>query len=50
MKNGSGPAAVNGDEIQKMPLSHIVRWEGLESRKIREPENLPDAVRGMGAW
>src|SRR5208283_4647318 len=26
------------------------RWEGPESRVIREPEDLPDAVKGIGTW
>jgi hypothetical protein len=33
------PATVNGDEIRENPLP--VRWEGAESRKIREPGDLP---------
>jgi hypothetical protein len=45
---GSGPAAVNGDEIRKVshcnaaPQGKAVR-EGAKSRTIRKPEDLPCA-------
>jgi hypothetical protein len=42
VKFESGPAAVIGDEIHKKPLPRIqTRWEGVESRTIRQSEDLP---------
>jgi len=40
---GSGPAAVNGDEIRVQATAPPeAEREGAESRAIREPEDLPD--------
>jgi len=39
---GSGPAAVNGDEIHESHCLGETGWEGMESRTIRKPEDLPD--------
>ena len=37
-----GPAAVTGDEHHDKPLSaYVTGWEGVISRSIREPEDLP---------
>ena len=44
MKIGGGPAAVTGDENHSMSLSDYLRWEGVVSRRIRKPENLPEVV------
>jgi len=41
VKFGSGPAAVIGDKIRKMPLFVYNEWEGADDRMIREPEDLP---------
>ncbi len=42
VKFGSGPAAVTGDKICKMPLfAFFDKWEGADSRVIRESEDLP---------
>jgi hypothetical protein len=41
VKFGSGPAAVIGDKIRKMPLFVSDEWEGADDRMIREPEDLP---------
>ncbi len=43
MEIGSGPAAVNGDEIRVQATAPPeAEREGAESRAIREPEDLPD--------
>ena len=40
-----GPAAVNGDESHKWATGCArARREGMASREIREPENLPDST------
>jgi len=38
------PAAVNGDESHSYPLAGLTGREGMVSRQIREPENLPDST------
>jgi len=47
---GSGPAAVNGDEIRKGHWSAGAGREGSESRTIRESEDLPEGERRPGTW
>ena len=39
---GSGPAAVNGDEIRGSHCSADAEREGSETRSIRKPEDLPE--------
>jgi hypothetical protein len=45
VRTGSGPAAVNGDEIRECHCFGDARREGPESRVIREPEDLPEGER-----
>jgi hypothetical protein len=38
-----GPAAVNGDESRDSHCFAEARWEGMVSRMIRKPEDLPES-------
>jgi hypothetical protein len=42
---GNGPAAVIGDEIRESHCFAKAKWDGPESRKIRESKDLPDGER-----
>jgi len=46
----SGPAAVVGDEIHKNHCPNLSGWEGVVSRMIREPEDLPVREVNSERW